>query len=67
MVMSFLYPVVESMMGCKQLEQAIVTDLLAEGLREEERVGTGMERPLESTSASLFDRGTDLTEQMEKY
>lgn len=39
-----------------------VTDLLAEGLREEERVGTGMERPLESTSASLFERGTDLTE-----
>ena len=39
-----------------------VTDLLAEGLREEERVGTGIDRPLESNSASLFERGTPLTE-----
>lgn len=37
------------------------TDLLAEGLRDEERVGTGMDRPLELTSASLFERGTVLT------
>ena len=36
-------------------------DLLAEGLREEERVGTGIERPLESISASLLERGTALT------
>lgn len=34
----------------------------AEGLREEDRVGTGIERPLESTSASLFERGTPFTE-----
>lgn len=37
------------------------TDLLAEGLREEDRVGTGIDRPLESTSASLFERGTAFT------
>lgn len=37
------------------------TDLLADGLREEERVGTGIDRPLESTSASLFERGTVFT------
>lgn len=38
------------------------TDLLAMGLREEERVGTGIDRPLASTSASLFERGTTFTE-----
>lgn len=38
------------------------TDLLAEGLREEDRVGTGIERPLELTSASLLERGTVLAE-----
>lgn len=38
------------------------TDLLAEGLREEDRVGTGIDRPLESTSTSLFERGTVFTE-----
>lgn len=38
------------------------TDLLAAGLREEDRVGTGIDRPLESTSASLFERGTVFTE-----
>ncbi len=38
------------------------TDLLAEGLREEDRVGTGIERPLESTSSSLLERGTAFTE-----
>lgn len=38
------------------------TDLLAEGLREDDRVGTGIDRPLESTSASLFERGTVFTE-----
>lgn len=42
----------------EQMEDA---DLLAEGLREEDRVGTGIDRPLESTSASLFERGTALT------
>lgn len=38
------------------------TDLLAEGLREEDRVGTGIDRLLESTSTSLFERGTVFTE-----
>lgn len=37
------------------------TYLLVEGLREDDRVGTGKERPLESTSASLFERGTVFT------
>lgn len=36
-------------------------DLLAEGLREDDRIGTGIEQPLESTSFSLFERGTALT------
>lgn len=44
------------------MEQMDDTDLWAEGLREEERVGTGIDRPLESTSASLFERGTVFTE-----
>lgn len=34
-----------------------VTDLLV-GLREEDRVGTGIVRPRESTCMSLFERGT---------
>lgn len=40
------------------------TDRLAAGLREEDRVGTGIDRPLESTSASLFERGTVFTENI---
>lgn len=36
-------------------------DLLAEGLREDDRIGTGIGQPLESTSFSLFERGTALT------
>lgn len=39
------------------------TYLLAEGLREEDRVGTGIDRLLESTSASLFERGTVFTKK----
>lgn len=45
----------------EQLEQMEHTDLLEEGLREEDRVGTGIDRPLELTSASLFERGTVFT------
>lgn len=40
--------------------------LLLQGLREDDRVGTGIERPLESTSASLFERGTVLTTKQKK-
>lgn len=44
------------------------TDLLVVGLREEDRVGTGIDRALESTAASLFERGTGFTEkQAHKY
>lgn len=63
-------------MGCgKQAECASVCGgsprldaayLLVEGLREEERVGTGMQRPLDSTSASLFERGTVFTAEQER-
>lgn len=43
------------------------TYLLAEGLREEDRVGTGIDRLLESTSASLFERGTVFTKKKKPY
>lgn len=42
------------------------TDLLTEGLREEDRVGTGIDRPLELTSASLFERGTVFTKNRQR-
>lgn len=47
----------------EQSEQMEDADLLAAGLREEERVGTGIDRPLESTSMSLFERGTAFAEE----
>lgn len=37
--------------------------LLVEGLREEDRVGTGIEQPFESTSMLLFERGTVFTDK----
>lgn len=40
------------------------TDLWDEGLRDEDLVGTGRVRALETTSASLFERGTVLTGNM---
>lgn len=37
--------------------------LLVEGLREEDRAGTGIEQPFESTSMLLFERGTVFTDK----
>lgn len=44
------------------MEQMEGANLLADGLREEDRVGTGNDLPLESTSLSLFERGTAFPE-----
>lgn len=39
------------------------TYLLAEGLREEDRAGTGIDGPFESALMSLFERGTVFTDK----
>lgn len=37
--------------------------LWVEGLREEDRAGTGIDGPFESTSMLLFERGTVFTDK----